>query len=240
MARLGKKTESQAIAHLKRTACKLFAERGVDGVTVRDIAMAAGQKNHGAVGYHFGSKENLVRALVLDGAIAIDERRNAMLDAIEARGGPASVYEVVEALVYPSISPLQEGGPESYVSFIIMLSMTHRDLFIDILENRWNSGYQRCLDYLRKLMPDMPLAAKNQRLVFMGNLLGSVLATRERTLADKERPHPTWSSPHTLHHLTLSITALLEAPIDQKSLQDDAGDGGDKAAFSPIMPGFID
>jgi AcrR family transcriptional regulator len=240
MARLKKTPESNSIAHLKRTACKLFAERGVDGVTVREIAMAAGQKNHGAVGYHFGSKESLVQALILDGAIAIDQRRNAMLDAIEARGGPKSVYEVVEALIYPSIGLAEDSrDKDSYVSFVIMLSMTHRELFIETLANRWNSGYLRCLEHLRTLMPEMPLAAKNQRFVFMGGLLGSVLAMRERALADKKRPHPTWSAEHTLHHLTLCMSAMLEAPIDAQSMHAASGDGGDKKTI-PAMLGFIE
>ncbi|OZB15669.1 MAG: TetR family transcriptional regulator, partial [Hyphomonas sp. 34-62-18] len=45
MVRLHEKTESDAVDALKRAAMKLFAERGVDGVTVREIAAAAGQRN---------------------------------------------------------------------------------------------------------------------------------------------------------------------------------------------------
>ena len=61
---------SEAAEQLKAVALKLFAERGVDGVTVRQIAEAAGQKNHAAVTYHFGTKDALVRqlrALSVDG-----------------------------------------------------------------------------------------------------------------------------------------------------------------------------
>tara|TARA_Y100001951_G_scaffold16759_2_gene11897 strand:+ start:34334 stop:34987 length:654 start_codon:yes stop_codon:yes gene_type:complete len=217
----------------------LFAERGVDGVTVREIAMAAGQKNHSAVGYHFGSKEGLVKALILDGAVAIDKRRNAMIDDIEARGGPENIREVVQALIYPSVSLDKDSlATDHYVRFVTMLSMTHRELFMDTLENRWNSGYLRCLEHLRKLMPEMSPASKNQRFVFMGGLLGSVLAMRERALADTERPHPTWRSEHTLQHLALTMAAMLEAPADPS----DAADGieDDKKPFSAPMLGFVE
>ncbi|MFD2431981.1 TetR/AcrR family transcriptional regulator [Sphingobium scionense] len=66
---------------------------------MREIAAAAGQKNHGAVSYYFGSKEALVRALVMDGAMALDRERNAALDGLEAQGGPRTIREVVEILV---------------------------------------------------------------------------------------------------------------------------------------------
>jgi len=198
--------------HLKMVARRLFAERGVDGVTVREIAEAAGQKNHASVKYHFGSKDELVHEILREGAIIIDERRNRLLNELEANGGPTTVREVVEIIIFTALDLDRDEEIESYNRFFVMTSMAHRDLFMDALEGRWNSGYQRCLKHLRRLMPDMPLAMKNQRLVFMGAFYGSVLAARESAMADHSRSHPTWNSAKSLSHLAHSVTAMLEAP----------------------------
>jgi AcrR family transcriptional regulator len=45
------------------TAERLFAERGFDGTSVRDIAHEAGV-NIAMISYYFGSKENLMEALL--------------------------------------------------------------------------------------------------------------------------------------------------------------------------------
>lgn len=55
-------------ATIVTAATQLFAERGVDGVSTREIAQAAGVA-HGLVRHHFGSKEGLWTA-VLDAADA--------------------------------------------------------------------------------------------------------------------------------------------------------------------------
>lgn len=47
-----------ARARIRDAALRLFAERGVDGTTVRDIARAAGVSS-GLIRHHFGSKEDL-------------------------------------------------------------------------------------------------------------------------------------------------------------------------------------
>lgn len=208
------KPRSEAAAQLMRAACRLFAERGVDGVTVRDIAEAAGQKNHGAVTYHFGSKEALIRAVLLEGAAVIDERRNAWLDEMEARGGPQRVREVVEVLIRASVDLAGPGGADDYNRFVVLLSLSHRDLFLQTLGGRWNSGYLRCLAHLRRLMPPMSAAMQNQRFVFMGAYLGGVLAARDAQLADTTRGHPTWRAERTLAHFVATMTALLEAPAE--------------------------
>ncbi len=212
MSRLETKPQSQAVTRLKSVACRLFAERGVDGVTVRQIAEAAGQKNHAAVGYHFGSKEALIRELVIDGAGIIDALRNQWLDTLEADGGPKCVRELVDGLIRTSIQTDNIPGLESYNRFVVMLAMTHRRFFMETLGGRWNSSYLRCLDHLRRLMPDMPPALKSQRFIFLGQSLGAVLAAREAELADQSRPHRTWGSESTLDHFALTLTAMLEAP----------------------------
>ena len=53
---------------IKVVAQRLFAERGIDGVSVQEILGAAGQRNRASLQYHFGSKEALIAELVVDGA----------------------------------------------------------------------------------------------------------------------------------------------------------------------------
>lgn len=219
MARLrtsetGTPAATEGTEALKRAAIRLFALRGVDGVTVREIARAAGQRNHGAVGYHFGTKQALVRELVADGAKIIDDRRNARLDALEAAGGPATVRDVIDVIIFPALDVAGSGAEDCYLRFTGILNMTHRDLFDGAVGDRWNRGYQRCLAHLRRLMPEMPAAQANQRLVFVGAYVAQVLALRQATLADTSRPHATWSAQRTLHHLAATATALVTAPAD--------------------------
>jgi AcrR family transcriptional regulator len=228
-------SRSAAAEQIKAVARRLFAEKGVDGVTVREIASAAGQKNHGAVGYYFGSKEALVREIIVEGAAAIDRRRNDQLDRLEADGGPRGVAEVVEVLIQGALG--ESPREDDYICFITMLSMTHRDIMMDALENRWNSGYLRCLQHLRRLMPaDLTPALKNQRFVFMGAYLSGVLAARQRALSDLSRAHPTWSSNQTLDHFGHTVAAMLDAPpLAGESAQHTAEAGEDHHALGLVI-----
>ncbi len=96
-------TSEETKSQIKAAAQMLFARRGVDGVTVQEIVNAAGQRNNAALHYHFGSKEELIRQMVVDGAAVLDRRRREMLDEIEARGGPNGVREVMLVLMMPVI-----------------------------------------------------------------------------------------------------------------------------------------
>jgi AcrR family transcriptional regulator len=194
---------------IKEAALRLFAEHGIQGVTVREIAEAAGQKNHAAVGYHFGSKEELIRAVIVHGARLIDDLRNALLDAAEAKGGPRTVEDVMRILIQSSLPDASPPWSDCYNRFVVGLQLSHRTLFMDALEGRWNAGYLRCLDHVRRLLPDVSHPILNQRLIFMGAAFGGVLASREQELADRTRAHRMWDDPATLDHLARSLGAML-------------------------------
>src|SRR6516165_5386923 len=66
---------------------QLFAERGLDAVSVRDITELA-DANTAAIHYHFGSKQDLIAAVLARRAAAMGERREELLDRLD--GQPAA------------------------------------------------------------------------------------------------------------------------------------------------------
>ncbi len=58
-----RKSESTRVV-LLRAAERLFAARGIDSVSMREIAAEAGQANHSAALYHFHDKHDLVNSLL--------------------------------------------------------------------------------------------------------------------------------------------------------------------------------
>src|SRR5579863_9921905 len=64
------------------SAERLFAERGLDGVSVRDITEAAGA-NTAAIHYHFGSKRDLIAAILQRRAKEHGSRRQDLLDVLQ-------------------------------------------------------------------------------------------------------------------------------------------------------------
>lgn len=199
---------------IKLAARRLMAERGFDGVSTREIVKAAGQKNQGSLNYYFGTKEELVREVVVDGARRIDERRNAALDELMASGGPTRVEDLTDILIFPAVR-ISRGGTyneDSYSRFVTLLGQSHPELFAAALERKWNSGYKRCLNEIRKLLPDIPVAVLNQRFSFIGGYLGSVLSMREKVLTDDKRPNKMWASDSTLRHFSQTMAAILTAP----------------------------
>lgn len=202
---------------LKLAARRLFAHRGLDGVSVRDIVLAAGQRNSGSLHYYFGTKENLARELVSDGAKLIDQRRNGQLDDIERAGGPRRLREIIEVLVWPSTGLAGERGEEdTYIRFITILQISHRQLFLDALEGRWASGYERCLVHIRRLLKDIDPVILTQRLVFMSLYMRAAMSSREAALEAGSQSHHFWSAEITMQNLIDTIEGILRpAPSRQ-------------------------
>jgi AcrR family transcriptional regulator len=82
---------------------RLFAERGFDGVSVRDIVQAA-DVNLAAVSYYFGSKSELLLAVFRRRAKELNQERRTLLREAEARhGGAPPLAEILGALMGPPI-----------------------------------------------------------------------------------------------------------------------------------------
>lgn len=82
-------------ALLIRSGTRRFAQDGVAGARLADIVRDAGQANDSAVGYHFGSRDGLLLAIVERHVAAMDRRRRLPPDGADLRA-------VVRLIVAPT------------------------------------------------------------------------------------------------------------------------------------------
>ncbi|GAA3166374.1 hypothetical protein GCM10010466_66430 [Planomonospora alba] len=116
------------VRQLVAAAERLFAERGIEGVSLREINTAAGQRNSTALQYHFGDRAGLLAAVLAKHQPEIEARRHQLLDEYEARGAlPESEARraLAAALVRPMAAKLADpDGGRSYLR--IMEQLVHR------------------------------------------------------------------------------------------------------------------
>ena len=92
-------------------AARLFAERGIDNVSLAEIVRTAGQRNMSAVHYHFGNRDEILRAVLARHVPVIADRRHELLERARARGA-ADVRSAAEAIVRPVTEFAQRGWRE--------------------------------------------------------------------------------------------------------------------------------
>jgi AcrR family transcriptional regulator len=196
-------------AELKRAARRLFAERGIAAVGMREVVEAAGQRNAAAVHYYFGSKDDLLRELLIDGAHLIDAERRALFDAVEARGAP-TLREVVRAMVLPNVEFRGPTGEhETYFRFIVNVQNERRQLFRDTVPEH-SAGFRRFVAHVHRLLDPLPAATINQRILFASLALQTLIAAREASLDRAgSGDHHFWSRPDALAGMVDAVEAIL-------------------------------
>ncbi|MEJ7935449.1 helix-turn-helix domain-containing protein [Sphingobium sp. AN558] len=79
-----------------------FALHGMEGVSLRQIAMDSGQRNESAAHYHFGSREGLIRAILEHRISRINARRETLLDAAQrSPDGVVSPVAIASVVIQP-------------------------------------------------------------------------------------------------------------------------------------------
>lgn len=155
-----------------------IAERGPD-VALRDIAVAAGQRNNSAVHYHFGSRDGLITAIIERHQPALESRRTELLADHEASGAPDSVAALVAVLVRPMFDVPYAEGSTHYARFLEQARAHPAVSGPDLHEKRWHAT-RVIVARLYKAMPDLTRAQKTYRLRAMSTVMFALLADYER------------------------------------------------------------
>jgi AcrR family transcriptional regulator len=112
-------------AKLIAVAERLFAEQGIEGVSLAEINRAARQRHSNACQYHFGNKDGLIQAILDKHVPSISASRNAMFDAMEVTGGE-SIGSIVQAFVRPVAAKLFDpNGGREFIRFNAQLVARH-------------------------------------------------------------------------------------------------------------------
>lgn len=168
-----KDTERTRLKIIKK-AEKLFASKGIDGVTMAEVNRASGQKNSSAAAYHFGTKEGLLDAILDRHSTRMEQRRQVLLANID----DTDVDQVIDVLVRPLVEKLddRDGGLEFLrINSQLMTSAQYRKL----RERRIRKlpQVQKAQTLLASLLPDMGKQEREARMMCFESLLFQSLLT---------------------------------------------------------------
>ena len=176
---------------LLEAAEQLFAERGFDGTSIRDLAAAAGC-NIASVNYYFGGKEKLYVEIWRHRLHLLRETRIASIDKVLSESEDRPVLEdLLRSFAYAFIGPLvdESGGPRFMKLMAREMLNPHlpASMFVEDVIKPTLSAMR---DALAKACPELP-ESKIPLVVFslVGQLLHTVrLKTMLHSMDDEELP----------------------------------------------------
>jgi AcrR family transcriptional regulator len=198
---------------------RLFAERGVNGVSLREIGAAAGQRNTGAARYHFGSKEGLLEAIWEYRMVPVNSRREAMLAALDVEGRSCDLRGLAEAFVHPLSEQLGEPGrPSWYLRFCIHAAYVADTAPTTPGRDPWTRGTEQLRRRFDSALAALgiPDAMFADRWSFFAGHLTQALAERERALQHAPG-RPLTDRALFLSGLVDTAVALAAAPVSAET-----------------------
>ncbi|MBL7489404.1 TetR/AcrR family transcriptional regulator [Frankia sp. AgB1.9] len=200
---------SATALQLLTTAERLFAENGLAGVSLRQIAAAAGSANSSAVHYHFGTKDRLIEAIFAYRLPQLLERR-ALL---KTRLDPDDLHGHLEAHLLPVLE-LAESPGNAYVSFVEQLQRSPESRRVFATQPDIYRSVQDFLADIRQLLPDIPTPLLTLRATQAQSLSINAAAGRERAISNHDSVIPFGLFVATL---TDGLTGFLAAPVSPET-----------------------
>jgi AcrR family transcriptional regulator len=212
----GRRTETgdETRTRILDVAERRFADRGFDGVSIRDITREAGV-NGAAIHYHFGTKQDLVAAIVRRRSDALRKMRAEVLDL--AGDGDNEVRTIAEALVRPAAELVASGeGGRSYVAFLAAIG-SHPS-FAPILTDLFDPFTDRFTTMLARALPTVPEDVLVLRVAIAKDLVLRVIGQPDGNVGRwLHEVTPTVSHEDVVESVIDLLVGALGAPVTERA-----------------------
>ena len=165
----------------------LFARRGVDGVTARELHAAVGTRNESALHYHFGGRDGLVSAIVTDHVVAVERRRAVLVARLEAEGATGDVRALVAALARPMADDLASPLGRAHLRLVARLdvpSLAYQRPF-RMAESPTGTTVA---GWLAAALSSLPAEVRVERLAALRTQLVGLFAFRAELVDERDEP----------------------------------------------------
>ncbi len=173
--------ESGSKRRLLDAAEQLFAEKGFEGVSVRDITKQA-KTNIAAVNYHFGGREPLLEMVIMRYMVPITQERLVRLDALDKKwsGKVPPLEEIIEALVRPLMTQVKKSelSERLFYKLVGRIYSQQADQLPDCLE-MMQKVFDRFMRTFAKALPTVDKEELAWRLSFTGGAMIYMMTHQE-------------------------------------------------------------
>jgi len=197
---------------LKQTAIRLFADKGIERVGVREIADAAGFKNCGSLRHYFGTKDSLVLELGREGVQKVNSYRFATLERLETEG-QVSVRDALILIIAPPTDALV-GYP--FLRFFRNIRLERPELMAEILDDATGDPIRRCTEHILQHLDHLPEQIALDRIDLCYEFLFDYnAAIASKSSANDRSTH--WRTEHFRQNMFDTAEAMLTAPVSAET-----------------------
>ena len=155
----------------------LFAEHGLISTSLRAITTQAGA-NLAAVHYHFGSKDALIRAVLMRRLDPLNAERCRRLEVLDALGEAVSVERALAAFISPALDLRGAGvAGERFTCLLGRVQLEGDEGLRCFMRERYAPVMERLQAVLARTLPELPAEELRWRLHFTLGVLSFTYAS---------------------------------------------------------------
>ena len=209
----------QTKADILDTAELLFSEQGFTQTSMREITTRA-EVNLASVNYHFGSKKNLIQAVLKRYFDVLMPEVNTCLANNKVSSGSEGVATLLYALIPPMLK-LNVLRPSGTAIFVQLLGRGYNETqghLRRFIMNDYGETIRALVDAIQQCLPDLPEEALFWRLHFaMGSFVFSMASSRALTEIAESDFHKHVDIEEVISHLVPFVAQGVAGNISQNN-----------------------